>query len=162
MTIIIKKQNMKQSVLTIIRNDGTSTWAKLYKGMETHDIAHYCVESTLNFSHAFYGIINHDYKIQDFALPREERPHAVKPENLHNEALVTEHIVNLLEVEKQSDSRNNDFIKTLKMILEQNNLSFPNKLNETSLQKIRRDYHQLVDKWESLKEDEELRITFTP
>ena len=97
--IILKKSIKKSSVLTITRSDGSSTWSKLYKGLETHDLAHYAVEKTLCFKHAFYSIIDNGFNISDFAAPRQQRPFAVRSENLHTEAIVTEHIVNLLEVE---------------------------------------------------------------
>ncbi len=36
--ITLKKMLAKPSILTIVRNDGTSTWSKLFRGLETHDI----------------------------------------------------------------------------------------------------------------------------
>ena len=66
LTITLKKMLTKPSILSITRNDGSTTWSKLHRGLETHDLAHYAVESTLRFSKAFYGIINEGYNISDF------------------------------------------------------------------------------------------------
>jgi hypothetical protein len=66
LTITLKKMLTKPSILSSTRNDGSTTWSKLHRGLETHDLAHYAVESTLRFSKAFYGIINEGYNISDF------------------------------------------------------------------------------------------------
>lgn len=156
--ITLKKGIQKPSVLTIYRTDGTLTWSKLHKGLETHDIAHYAVESTLGFTKAFYGIINDGYAIQDFEVPKVQRKDAVKPENLHPEALITEHIVNLLEVELLNSGFNDNFLEELKSILIQNTLPFPDNLNSDSLLKIRKAYHELYNEWLALNEGEELSL----
>jgi len=162
MTITLKKMIAKPSILTIVRSDGSSTWSKLYPGLETHDIAHYAVESTLNFTKAFYGIINEGYNIRDFELPKEQRPIAVRTENLHPEAQITEHIVNLLEVELLNSGYNNNFIEELDSILKTNNLAFPHNLNDDTLNEIRKVYYNLYNQWLILTEGQELLLGFKP
>ncbi len=162
MTITLKKMITKPSILTIVRNDGTSTWSKLHRGLETHDLAHYAVESALNFTKAFYGIINEGYKVSDFALPKEQRPFAVRPENLHPDALITEHIVNMLEIELLNSGYNDHFIEELESILKNNNLDFPHNLNDETLKEIRKVYHNLYNQWLVLTEGQELSIDFKP
>lgn len=151
--ISIKKSFSKPSILTIIRSDDSSTWSKLRIGMETHDLAHYAVEKVLNFTSAFYGIINKGFNISDFELPKEQRPNLITPESL-----VTEHIVNLLEVEFLNSGNNHNFIEDLKQILSDNNLPFPNNLNSETLINIRDVYQKLVLKWKALKDDEILNL----
>lgn len=162
MLIILKKLLTKPSILSITRNDNSTTWSKLHKGLETHDLAHYAVESCLKFKHAFYGIINQGYQISDFELPKNKRPFAVRPENLHQEAIVTEHIVNLLEVELLNSGLNTHFIKVLKLILKNNSLYFPKGLTPNKLDEIRGIYHNLYNQWMSLNNNEELTINFKP
>ena len=162
MTITLKKSITKPSILNITRDNGTSTWSKLHKGLETHDLAHYAVESTLGFTKAFYGIINSGYNINDFALPREQRPNAVRPENLHNEAIITEHIVNLLEIELLNSGLNENFIENLQDILKAHNLPFPSGLNHESLDSIRNIYHKLYNQWLILDDTQEICIDFKP
>lgn len=158
MKIIVQKKLGKQSILKIIRDDGTSTWSKLHVGMETHDLCHYAVEHVLEFKNAFYGIINKGFEIGDFELPRDQRPFQVQPTNLHNEALITEHIVNLLEVELLNAGRNDTFIEQLELILEENNLIKPSNLNEKTLLKIRQCYQSLVAKWQQLANENSLEL----
>ncbi|WP_347922337.1 hypothetical protein [Pontimicrobium sp. SW4] len=162
MTITLKKSTTKSSILTIVRSDGSSTWSKLHRGLETHDLAHYAVESTLKFNKAFYGIINDGYTVADFELPKEQRPFAVRVENLHPDAIITEHIVNMLEVELLNSGFNDHFIEALKNILKVNNLEFPNNLNENTLKQIRTTYHKLYNQWLALTDDQELKINFQP
>ena len=156
--ITFKKGIKKSSILTIYRSDGSSTWSKLHKGLETHDLAHFAVESTLGFTKAFYGIINEGYTIEDFIAPKEQRKNDVKPENLAAEALITEHVVNLLEVELLNSGFNENLLEDLKTILDENNLPFPNKLNKDSLTEIRNVYHDLYNKWMLLDDEETLHI----
>ena len=152
----------KPSILTIVRNDNTSTWSKLHRGLETHDLAHYAVESILQFDNAFYGIINKGYNISDFELPKDKRPKDVQPQHMHENALITEHIVNLLEVELMNSGFNSNFLEELTVILKNNNLNFPKLMNEASLEKIRTQYHQLVNEWLVLTEGQELILEFKP
>jgi len=159
--ITLKKGIQKPSILSIYRTDGSLTWSKLHKGLETHDLAHYAVEKTLKFTNAFYGIIDEGYTIQDFEAPKAQRKIAVQPEHLHPEALITEHIVNLLEVELLNSGYNENFLKDLRKILTQNALPFLDSLTLDTLTHIRNLYHKLYNKWLVLDEDECLDITFT-
>ena len=158
--IIIKKGIQKPSILTIIRSNGSTTWSKLHRGLETHDLAHYAVEKTLGFTKAFYGIINLGYDIEDFVAPKDRRKDAVKPENLHSEALITEHIVNLLEVELLNSGLNENFIEELTKILLTNNLQVPKSLNHELLENIRTQYHKLYNEWLVLNDGETLEIIY--
>ena len=158
MKIIIHKKQGKASILTIIRDDGTSTWSKLYVGMETHDLCHYAVESVLEFKNAFFGIINKGFEIGDFELPKDTRPFEVQPVNLHSEALTTEHLVNLLEVELLNSGTNKDFLTQLEGILKENNLKKPSNIDENSLAKIRQCYHDLVAMWQQLTPENTIEL----
>jgi hypothetical protein len=158
--ITVKKSIEKSSVLNIRRSDGSTTWSKLHRGMETHDLAHYVVEKTLQFNYAFYSIIDKGFDISDFELPKDERPKDLQPKHLHPEALITEHIVNLLEIEFLNSGFNANFITDLKQILEDNHLPFPEQLNSETLEIIRAQYHNLVNQWRCLKSNEELSVAF--
>ena len=97
--IKIKKEYNKPSTLSCTREDGSITYAKLQVDFEIHDIAHYVVEQQLQLKNAFYGLLCQGYQINDFLLPKKERPEALQPENLPPEALATEHLVNLLTID---------------------------------------------------------------
>ncbi|MEO0573450.1 MAG: hypothetical protein AAF039_17240 [Bacteroidota bacterium] len=101
MEIQFKKLINKPSTLTCVRIDGPTTWIKLYPGIEAHDLAHYAVETALEFQDAFYGMVAKGSNMEDFELPRDIRPETVLPQNLSEEALITEHLVNLIMTKAQ-------------------------------------------------------------
>ena len=115
--------------------------------LETHDLAHYAVESTLKFDKAFYGLKNEGYAVAEFELPKEKRPFAVKPIKLHTEAFITEYFANMLEIELLQSGLNNHFIKDLNVILKSNDLNIPQNLNDNTLNNIREIYHKLYNQW---------------
>ncbi len=118
-------------VLTLTRSDGTTTWSKIPPGLEYHDLAHYAVESVLHLKNSFYGMIETGVEISDF----EDKD---KTPELLPEALVTEHLVNLLQTEVMNQGSKLDLITMLSEILEENELPFPDSLNDESLGNIRR------------------------
>jgi hypothetical protein len=159
LTLQLKKGKGKPSTLTCIRVDGSSTWTNLHHGIETHDLAHYAVESELGFRDAFYGMVNRGFHIGDFELPRDRRPRELIPANLPAEALQTEHIVNLLQIEYfNTGAEDPDFLANLANILEQNDLPFPEGLDEAALQRIRETYRDLVSRWMMLPPGEMLEL----
>lgn len=158
MKIVLKKRLQAPSIITIIRADGSRTWNKIHRGLETHDIAHYAVEKELGFKQAFYGIIEAGSTIQDFDAPRAQRSEVVLPNNLSPEAIQTEHIVNLLETEWYQKSDPMTLLPMLKEILDAQQLPFPTALTTTALANIRITYHKLAQQWQELKAEEELEL----
>ncbi|MFK7934620.1 MAG: hypothetical protein AB8G22_14005 [Saprospiraceae bacterium] len=160
MMITFKKNYEKGGTLSIKRADDSVTWHTLHQGFETHDLAHYAVEKALHFTNAFYGIVNAGANISEFAAPRAERPTHLLPENLPAEALQTEHIVNLLELEFYQQMEQAAFLNTISDILEKANLPFPIHLNETTLAEMRTTYVNLRQQWSVLKDGETLELDF--
>ncbi|MEW7289126.1 hypothetical protein [Aquimarina sp. 2304DJ70-9] len=158
MIIRLKKGIEKPSTLTCIRKDQSSTWSKLHKGTETHDLAHYAVEKIMGYTNAFYGILNEGYDIADFELPKNKRPEPLQPKNLHPSALQTEHIVNLLQVEFLNSGEDSNFIASLRSILEDDSIPFPEDLDNNKLNQIRQLYSELLFKWGALGDDEQLEL----
>ncbi|MEL7268878.1 MAG: hypothetical protein AAGL34_04855 [Bacteroidota bacterium] len=160
MKIQIKKGDGKPSILTCIRKDGSTSWAKLYPGMEAHDLAHYVVETILEFENAFYGMVAKGIAIEDFEIPRERRPEAVLPQNLPPESLVTEHLVNLLMVKWQSGEETVDLSSALAPILMEHKLSYPKQLNSDTQQHIWKEFTNLLSRWDGLPPGEMIEFDF--
>lgn len=149
--IQIKKRYNEVSILNCLRTDGTSTHAKLHQGLEIHDIAHFVVEQELRFTQAFYGLIEQGYDIGDFQLPKAERPLRLQPRNLHPEALITEHLVNLLQIDYLNPTTDNfDFMTTLATVLKEHGLPFPEELNQARLDKIRLGLKARMLEWKAV------------
>ena len=146
----------KLSVLTIERDDGSYCYTKLKRGLEFHDLAHFAIESVLGFKNAFYGIINQGFRVEDFEAPIEKRPEAVQPKNLHPEAMITEQMVNLLQVELFDDLEKDQFIPQLKTILQNDGLEFPDALNKEKLDDIRKTLEDCCKRWNNLTEGDSL------
>ncbi len=160
MLLEFKKNGYKPSTLTCTRADGTKTWTKLHHGFELHDLAHFAVEMELGFKKAFYGLLSEGFSIQDFELPREQRPKALVPANLPPEALQTEHMVNLLMINHVQHNPDFDLIQELKAILPQQNIPFPEGLTPESLKQIQTAFQDLCAKWDALEEEGILELTF--
>ena len=158
--INIKKEKNKPSVLTCTRLDNTTTYIKLYPNLEIHDIAHFVVETHLQYQNAFYGLLAQGYNIQDFELPKGKRPEDLIPNNLSAEALITEHIVNLLQVEYINAKEDIDFIKFLTEILKENQLPFPDKLTEELLNSIRKELFKQMHLWNTICFEDNFQLVF--
>ncbi len=160
MTILFTKETHKPSTLSCQRADGSRTFTKLNPAIEIHDLAHYVVEVELGFNNAFYGLLAQGYDIQDFELPIEERPEELIPVNLSDEALQTEHIVNLLQVHLSEQDGNFDVLASLKIILKENNLPFPELLTQEKLDGIFKKLRMLYARWMDLGQGDALELTF--
>jgi hypothetical protein len=145
--------------ITCIRSDGSFTGAVIHPGIELHDMIHYAVETTLEFKQAFYGLLNKGYQIEDFEAPRHLRQTSLIPANLPLESIQTEFLVNQLMIEAVQGTIYN-FIEIFKKALEVNNLAFPDRLNESSLQDIRNLIQTLKDQWSDLAEGKSMELIF--
>ena len=160
MLIEFKKGKQKPSTLTCKRSDGSITWTRMHPGIEVHDFAHYVVESEMGYSDAFFGSILNGYSIQDFELPRAKRPDELLPVNLSQNALVTEHLVNLLQVGLSKSREEFDLLASLTEILTDNNLDLPGELDKHSLNTIQLRLESLLQKWEDLDEGATIELHF--
>lgn len=152
------KRGTPFSTLTVKRADGTSTWTRLYPGLEVHDLAHHAVEETLKLEDAFYGILALGYDIDGFEAPKEVRHPDLQPNNLKPEALQTEHLVNLLLTELQSSTPIEDFLEQFSAILEQSGLPPMERLTTKSLGAIRNRLTHLCTCWRATKTGEILEL----
>lgn len=161
MKIQFKKQQSKPSILTCIREDGSTTWVKMYPGIEAHDLGHYAVETILDFKNAFYGMVAKGSNIEDFELPREQRPNEVLPQNLDSEALIAEHLVNLIMTKAQTEYGTFDIMASLKAILGENSLPFPENLTENKMDEVWILFQDLNRQWEQLPAGNTMELEFS-
>lgn len=150
MKIYFKKDKAGNGIINVLRDDGSTTWNKMFPNFAIHDLAHLAIEKELNSKLGFFGLLNRGHNIQDFDLPKEERPEALLPSNLPKESIQIEHFVNLLLVEFSDGSPNPDFIEMLNKILAENQLPPMNGLNEAKLNNIRAKLKELDLEWKRL------------
>ncbi len=123
-------------------------------------MAHYAVETTLGFKNAFYGLVAKGNNIEDFELPRDKRPEEVMPDNLPNEALVTEHLVNLIMTKAQTNDMHFDILTALNAILEEKNLNFPRNLTKERMNEMWTLFQNLLQQWHMLPRGETMELEF--
>lgn len=153
-----KKQKDHSAILTFFRTDGTSTYTKIRPGLEVHDLAHYVVETALDFKEAFYGLINQGYTVPDFERPREERPLALIPANLPQESLQTEFIVNQLQIQLYNSGEQDQFLPTLAQAMTAKGLPMPANLTAEKIAQMLDELQQLVEQWRLIKAGEVLHL----
>lgn len=158
--IQIKKEPNKPSTLSCTREDGSITYAKLQLDFEIHDIAHFVVERRLQLKNAFYGLLSRGYQINDFMLPKLERPDALQPQNLLPEALATEHLINLLTIDFMHPDHEMDVFNTLEDILKEHHLAFPKKIQKEEIILIQNELSAWMSKWNELPHGKVLEMIF--
>ena len=159
MIIKIKKSIQFQSTLSCIREDGSTTFSKIKKGMEYHDLAHYSVEKSLGFNNAFYGMIQTGNDIQDFDVQRDKRPEHLIPKNLPLESIQVEYIVNQLMLMYMNGSMDS-FIDVLKNTLSDRGIQWSKALDEINLNDLISKYKVLILKWDAIGDGDEMVLEF--
>jgi hypothetical protein len=148
------------TVLECTRTNGSVTWQKILPAMVLHDLGHYVVETRLNFTNGFYGLLAQGWDIPDFDKPREQRPIPLLPKNLPREALLTEYIVNILLTGMQPGSVSDELFNSLKLQINTAGLSTENDLNLNQFIRMQEDLKLLSKQWESLPNKEILELHF--
>lgn len=157
--IQLKKEQFKRNTLHCIRPDGTETWAKIYPGLELHELAHFAIETQLQIPDAFYGLLIEGYHISDFELPRDQRPKGLQPQHLPIGALQTEHMVNLMQSQFQ-EFHPQGYIDLLKTILGESDLPFPEALDLNAISSIHEHLQALLIQWKNIKPGEVMELEF--
>jgi hypothetical protein len=161
LTISFHKNTPKPVVLRCERTDGSTTWSRLHPGTEYHDLAHVAIEKSLGLKQSFFGLVAAGYDIPEFELPEEQKPEKLRGSFLPQEAIITEHMVNLLLVERFNDGRPENFLQQLQAILKENNIPLPNYLTESALALIRSTFNELIMQWKKLPLNEYLVTTIS-
>ena len=142
----------KPDTLTCIRDDGSVTWTHLHREFVQHDFAHYVVETTLGFEHAFFGLVAKGYDIPDFSAPKAERPFEIP-----REAVDTEPIVALLQadlLESLGHSGESDGI------FQDHSASLPVNLTDEQLAVMQGKLRALLQQWQDLQPGESMTLQF--
>lgn len=153
MKIIFTKKEEGQHLINCKRKDGTETWMKLSTFFVMHDLMHFALESEFGFNSAFYGMIENGVAISDFELPKE-----IRKFELTSEAILAEHLVNLLLIECTQGVFEN-FEKELSKSVKNNpNLIIPDFLNNVRIDIVRNNFNTLANKWKALETESNLEL----
>lgn len=154
MQIQFKKGRNGQNTLACIREDGSSTWSRLYPSFIQHDLAHFAIENVLDLRESFYGLIRSGWDIPEFEARHKE-------EGLPLEAMQTEFIVNLLLVELAQGQVFDRFNTILQTNCESKDIPPPPPISNEQLAKIRQKFDQSLADWRQLPLGEKLTLPFS-
>ncbi len=156
MEISFTKRGSKNHIISCKRKNGTVTWMHSSSFFITHDLCHYAVETKLSLKKSFYGMLPDGTDINDFELPKEQRPF-----QLTEEAIIAEHLVNLLAIE-YTQGRIENFIQILKEgYLKENYAAEPTEIKQEKIDEIRNLFEKLMNQWVLLPEEDTMALNFT-
>lgn len=160
MTIRFSKGQGKRDTLTVVRDDGTSTWSALTPGFATHDFMHYALETTLGYKDAFLGLVGSGLAIEDFG---EVDPATGRKPQLPAEAIVAETTVQTLwQYWMTGDWPDAGALSDLLEIAwRQFDLPAPERITSEQLHKTREVFEGVLRQWEQVPPGRSLELTFT-
>lgn len=146
-------------VFQVKREDGATDWqkqdGKYAAFFPLHDLTHYCVETELGITDAFYGLLASGWSISDTEGRSDRGPLPVS-------ALFVEAVVGTLDSERASGSRWTaaEFNEGLAILMTRNGRVVPHQLTDDELARIRRRRAELFARWQALPAGETLRLEF--
>ena len=157
LTIRLKKTPDAPPVLAAKRGDGSATWQRSHVAFPVHDLVHYCVESTLGFRNAFFGLIAQGWSLEDFGNPWPRGP-------LPEEAGLVEGIVG--EIWRAYSAKEPLSARELNQRVSahraQRGLGMPRMVTEGELEEITARLDELAQKWRALTPGGTLELRFPP
>ena len=155
MQIIIKKKGAQINTISYKRDEQLDYWQDANDFLVMHDLSHYAIETTLNFTTAFWGMVKGGINPLEFEN-KETRDRLI----LTKEAWYAETLANLFLFE-HSQGKFEDFNAVFEESLKQTNPEIlPLKLNDLEIEKIRKAYENLLSQWRSLQINETLVLEY--
>jgi len=141
--------------LACVRDDGTSTWRRIQRGLAFHDLAHYAVETELGVTDGFYGLVADGWSFEAFA-DAEERA------RIPPGAIWVELLVNTFLTEAMSGALHDAdaFHASVAQSAAQLGGSIPRRLGDEEIAGIRGTIVSLVARWRALAPSETLELRF--
>ena len=155
MQIRLKKGRDGPDSLACVREDGTSTWKRLQRGIAFHDLVHYAVESELGIADGFFGLVESGWTMDEL-VAAEERA-SIPPS-----AMWVEFVVNQFFTEVSSAAAY-DAEAFHEMILRSTakaGVAAPRKLGDEEIARVRGRIVEVVGRWRSLPAGETLELSF--
>lgn len=157
--IISFQKKEERAILHITRSDGSTTKSETNHIGVIHDLCHYCVEQLMEFDHAFYGLIDEGYDVDDFEKPRYKRPEKLIPKNLPVEAKQAEHMAGLFQLSLIDPGVLLYFQENLKMALDIHEIPYPDNLDDSRVLMIADRLRSLIEQWNDLETDAKLTLS---
>lgn len=141
-----------------IRDDGTDTWQPSTPYFAFHDLIHYAVETTLEYSEAFFGVVNKGKALDEFGTREGKRDHYTCEE------IWAEHIVALLQfsgwaADGGAALTEPEFLEQLQNTFSDHRCGAP-AITKEQLRSIRHKMDALYARWASVKAGELMELEF--
>jgi hypothetical protein len=161
LTVIIEfaKRKDGNTVLRCIRDDGSSTWQRnenqQARFFPIHDLLHYAVETELDFTNGFFGLVAAGWNIDETTGKNARGA-------LPDEALEVEHFVSSFTAEWNGDSGWSaaDFNDQTRAFAATRNQPPPPVLTDEELVRVRNHFKELAAQWRDLPDGETFRLEF--
>ena len=155
MEIKLTKNLPGDHILSCKRNDGTITWKHVSNFFISHDICHYAVETVVPSNNTFWGMVAAGTDIENFDLPKDQRNF-----QLSEEAILAEHLVNLLTIEI-SQRKMENLLEVFSGIYEEHvGTKLYQMITEVKLEEIRHNLFGLVQQWKLLEGTKTMTLIF--
>ena len=155
LTIRLKKTPDAPPVLTGVRADGSATWQHSHVAFPVHDLVHYCVESTLGFRDAFFGLVAQGWQFEDFGNGWPKGP--LPAEAVSAEAIVGEVWRAFLSREPLTAAELNERVAAHRA---ERGLPAVRAVTDAELTTIHERLGQLAMQWRALKPGGTMELSF--
>ena len=155
MQIRLKKGRDGPDSLACVREDGTSTWKRLQRGLAFHDLAHFAVESELAITDGFFGLVESGWTFDELVAAEERK-------RIPANAIWVEFAVNAFLTEAMSGEVHDEdaFHGNLAQSAAKSGFALPRRLSAEEIAKIRGRIVSLVSRWRALPLGETLVLEF--
>ncbi len=155
MQIRLKKGRDGPDSIACVRDDGTSTWKRLQRGIAFHDLTHYAVECELAIHDGFFGLVAGGWTFERFA-EAEERS------NIPLGAMYVEFLVNQFLTEATGGGlyEEDAFHENLVQSTVKHGVPVPRKLDADELARVRGRIVSVIGRWRALPVGETLELPF--
>ena len=155
MQIRLKKGRDGPDSLACVREDGTSTWKRIQRGLAIHDLAHHAVESELGVADGFFGLVAGGWSFEAFAAAEERA-------RIPRAAIWVELLVNAFLTEAMSGELLDDeaFHASLAQSAAKIGAPVPRKLDAEEIARIRGSIASLATRWRALAPGDTLELDF--
>lgn len=145
----------KEDVLSVVRDDGSTSWQHQHPGIPVHDLTHFAVESTLGLKDGFYGLLVQGWDIS--RLTDKDVRTTLPPEGMW-----TELVVGLIQSERLSPQPLSapEFNAMLARSCEEFGITIERHVTQAELSRIRTTFADLHSQWNALAPGERLSLEF--
>jgi hypothetical protein len=155
MLIRIVKGRDGPNILTCVRDDGTSTWAKVQDYFPLHDMTHFVVETTLGIPNAFYSLVRDGWDIPEFAV----KGNAVR---IPPQANLVEALVGRLQRELMpgTEFTTESYNEEVEAVLEGIGNPERRRVTDAELIEMRTRLRELMSRWRALEPGGSIELSF--